>query len=66
MPIDDPELDLEEVPEEGDLTFKATVQVRPKAILGEWRGWRSAGPSPRCPRTRSTSSSRPFASARRG
>ena len=35
MPIDDPELDLEEVPDEGDLTFQATVQVRPKATLGD-------------------------------
>jgi trigger factor len=38
MPIDDPELDLDGVPDQGDLTFKATVQVRPKATLGEWRG----------------------------
>jgi trigger factor len=38
VPIDDPELDLEEVPEEGDLTFKATVQVRPTATLGAYTG----------------------------
>ena len=35
-PIDDPDLDLESVPEEGDLTFQATVQVRPVATLGEY------------------------------
>ena len=38
VPIDDPELDLEEVPEEGDLTFQATVQVRPTATLGAYTG----------------------------
>jgi trigger factor len=38
QPIDDPELDLEEVPEEGQLTFQATVQVRPKATLGAYAG----------------------------
>jgi trigger factor len=38
QPIDDPELDLEGVPEEGDLTFQATVQVRPKATLGDYAG----------------------------
>jgi trigger factor len=38
QPIDDPDLDLESVPEEGDLTFQATVQVRPTAILGEYTG----------------------------
>ena len=37
-PIDDPDLDLESVPEEGDLTFQATVQVRPEATLGEYTG----------------------------
>jgi trigger factor len=38
VPIDDPELDLEDVPEDGDLTFTAKVQVRPKATLGEYTG----------------------------
>ncbi len=38
QPIDDPDLDLESVPEEGDLTFQATVQVRPTATLGEYTG----------------------------
>lgn len=37
-PIDDPDLDLDRVPEEGDLAFTATVQVRPKATLGEYKG----------------------------
>ena len=37
-PIDDPDLDLESVPEEGDLTFQATVQVRPVATLGVYTG----------------------------
>ena len=37
-PIDDPDLDLESVPEEGDLTFQATVQVRPTATLGDYTG----------------------------
>lgn len=37
-PIDDPELQLEQVPEEGELTFTATVQVRPSATLGDYRG----------------------------
>jgi trigger factor len=38
QPIDDPDLDLESVPEEGDLTFQAVVQVRPTATLGEYTG----------------------------
>lgn len=38
VPIDEPDLDLEEVPDEGDLTFTATVQVRPKATLGDYAG----------------------------
>ena len=38
VPIDEPDLDLESVPDEGDLTFTATVQVRPKATLGDWSG----------------------------
>jgi trigger factor len=38
QPIDDPDLDLESVPDEGDLTFQATVQVRPTATLGEYTG----------------------------
>lgn len=37
-PIDEPELDLDGVPEEGDLRFTATVQVRPRATLGTWKG----------------------------
>lgn len=38
VPIDDPDLDLDRVPDEGDLTFKATVQVRPSATLGDYAG----------------------------
>lgn len=38
VPIDEPDLDLEKVPDEGDLTFTATVQVRPKATLGDYAG----------------------------
>jgi trigger factor len=38
VPIDDPDLDLDSVPDEGDLTFKATVQVRPSATLGDYAG----------------------------
>jgi trigger factor len=49
MPIDDPELDLDGVPDEGDLTFKATVQVRPKATLGEWRGLEVGRAEPEVP-----------------
>ncbi len=38
-PIDDPELDLTEVPDEGgSLTFRATVRTRPKATLGDYKG----------------------------
>jgi trigger factor len=38
VPIDDPDLDLEGVPDEGDLTFTATVEVRPRASLGDYAG----------------------------
>lgn len=38
VPIDEPDLDLDSVPDEGDLTFKATVQVRPTATLGDHVG----------------------------
>ncbi|MGD9570803.1 MAG: trigger factor [Thermoleophilia bacterium] len=38
QPIDDPDLDLESVPDEGDLTFTATVPVRPTATLGDYAG----------------------------
>lgn len=37
-PIDDPEFDLDEVPEDAPLNFRATVQVRPKATLGSYKG----------------------------
>lgn len=38
VPIDDPDLDLDSVPEEGDLTFTATVEIRPTARLGDYAG----------------------------
>lgn len=37
-PIDDPELTLDGVPEDGDLVFHATVRTRPSATLGTYRG----------------------------
>jgi len=37
-PIDEPEIDFEGPPESGPLTFTATVQVRPKATLGDYKG----------------------------
>lgn len=38
-PIDEPDLDLTEVPEQGeDLVFRATVRTRPKATLGDYKG----------------------------
>ena len=49
VPIDDPELDLEDVPEDGDLTFKATVQVRPKATLGQYTGLEVGRATPQVP-----------------
>ena len=48
-PIDDPELDLEEVPEEGDLTFTATVDVKPKAALGRYKGMEVGKADPEIP-----------------
>ena len=49
VPIDDPELDLEDVPEEGDLTFTAKVRVRPKATLGEYKGLEVGKADPEVP-----------------
>lgn len=37
-PADDPEVDLDGVPEEGDLTFSATVQLVPTPTLGTYKG----------------------------
>ncbi len=48
-PIDDPDLDLDSVPEEGDLAFTATVQVRPKATLGEYKGLEVGRAEPEAP-----------------
>lgn len=49
QPIDDPDLDLEEVPESGDLTFQATVQVRPTATLGDLTGLEVGKAEPEVP-----------------
>jgi len=49
VPIDEPDLDLESVPDEGDLTFTATVQVRPKAALGDWSGLEVGKADPQLP-----------------
>lgn len=38
QPIDDPDVDVTAVPEDGDLTFQATVRLRPKPVLGPYRG----------------------------
>ena len=38
LPIDDPELDLPEVTDEGPIKFSATVRRRPTATLGEYKG----------------------------
>ena len=48
-PIDDPDLDLEDVPESGDLTFQATVQVRPTATLGDYGGLEVGKADPQVP-----------------
>ena len=49
QPIDDPDLDLEEVPESGALTFQATVQVRPTATLGDYTGLEVGKAEPEVP-----------------
>ena len=49
QPIDDPDLDLEEVPETGSLSFQATVQVRPKATLGDYTGLEVGKAEPEVP-----------------
>jgi trigger factor len=49
QPIDDPDLDLEEVPETGNLSFQATVQVRPKATLGDYTGLEVGKAEPEVP-----------------
>ncbi len=37
-PIDEPEVDLDDVPEDGAITFRATVDTQPVPTLGEWKG----------------------------
>ncbi len=49
QPIDDPDLDLDEVPETGNLSFQATVQVRPKATLGDLTGLEVGKAEPEVP-----------------
>jgi trigger factor len=48
-PIDDPELDLDELPDGGDLRFRAKVRTRPTATLGEWRGLEVGRDEPEIP-----------------
>jgi trigger factor len=48
-PIDDPEFDLDRVPDEGDLQFSATVQVRPSATLGQYRSLEVGKADPEVP-----------------
>ena len=65
VPIDDPELDLEDVPEDGDLTFTAKVHVRPKATLGEYAGLEVGKAEPAGARGRARPAARRPARARR-
>jgi trigger factor len=37
-PIDDPDLDVPDTPDNGDFAFNATVQLRPQATLGPYEG----------------------------
>lgn len=48
-PVDEPDLDLEDVPDAGDLTFTATVQVRPTAVLGDYAGLEIGKAEPQVP-----------------
>ena len=49
-PIDEPDLDLETLPQEGEqLTFRATVQTRPRATLGEYHGLEVGKAAPEVP-----------------
>ena len=48
-PIDDPDLDVPEPPDGGEFTFGATVQLRPRATLGEYRGLEVGRAEPEVP-----------------
>jgi trigger factor len=48
-PIDDPELDVPEAPDDGDLRFTATLQLRPRATLGQYRGLEVGRQEPKIP-----------------
>ena len=61
--VGDPKLDLDELPAADEpLRFSIEVGVTPKAKLGDYKGSRSAGASPRSRRRRSTRSSSACAS----
>lgn len=48
-PIDEPEIDLEDRDDGGDLTFNATVQTRPTATLGTYKGLEVSKGTPEVP-----------------
>jgi trigger factor len=48
-PIDDPDLDVPEAPDGGDFQFTATLQLRPRATLGEYRGLEVGKAEPEVP-----------------
>jgi trigger factor len=48
-PIDEPDLDVPEPPDGGEFTFGATVQLRPRATLGEYKGLEVGKAEPEVP-----------------
>jgi trigger factor len=48
-PIDDPDLDVPEAPDGGEFTFNATVQLRPQATLGPYKGLEVGKAEPEIP-----------------
>ena len=66
VPVGDPQLDLGELPPQGQaLEFSIEIGVLPKAELGGTRAWRSVGASPRSQTRRSSRRSTRCASASR-